>query len=99
MLEVLIPGCSELQTSDTGLWVQRILCSSEELAVHLATTTPVSACPVCQLDSARPPVSTAVTGARYLICPLLIVPCACNFRSDASSATPLTALAASSPNV
>jgi hypothetical protein len=56
MLEVLMPSCSELQTAEiggTGLWIQRVLCSSEELAVHIATTTPVSTCPVCQFDATR----------------------------------------------
>ncbi len=53
MLEVLIPGCSELQSGDTGLWVQQVLYSSEELAVLLATTSPMSTCPVCQLDASR----------------------------------------------
>lgn len=61
MLEVLISqsSLSDLQATqgaqatDTGLWVQQILYSSEEIALLLATTASASTCPVCQLDSAR----------------------------------------------
>ncbi len=46
MLEVLIPQSPELQAqaADTGLWIQQILYSDEEMAVLVATTTPVSTC-------------------------------------------------------
>jgi hypothetical protein len=59
MLEVLLPvplpgsGCLELQTDRSGLWIQEVLFNSEEMAVLLATTSPVSTCPICNIDSTR----------------------------------------------
>lgn len=55
----LIPDCTEHtntlkhSTDHDDLWVKQVLYNNEELAVLLATTAPISTCPVCQLDSKR----------------------------------------------